>query len=43
MRLFDNKIKGKLNEIAHFIGKKDTALGYLTLIDFKIAEATYYF
>ena len=43
VRLFDSKIKGKLNEIVHFIGKNDFVLGYLTIIDFKIAEATYYF
>lgn len=42
-RLFDGKIKGKISELCHFIGTKDTALGYLTLADFRIAEATNYF
>jgi hypothetical protein len=27
----------------HFIGDKEFVMGYLTLADFKIAEASYYF
>lgn len=42
-RLFDGKIKGKLEELASFVGKKDTALGQLSLADFRLAEASYYF
>lgn len=42
-RLYDNKVKTKLEELNHFIGEKEFALGYLTLVDFKIAEASYYF
>lgn len=42
-RLYDNKIKAKLDELSHFIGKKDYAIGYLTLVDFKLAEVSYYF
>lgn len=41
--LYDNKVKTKLEELNHFIGDKEFALGYLTLIDFKIAEMSYYF
>lgn len=32
-----------MEELSHFIGNKDYALGYLTLADFKLAEASYYF
>jgi len=42
-RLYDNKVKTKLEELNHFIGNKEFVLGYLTLIDFKIAEVSYYF
>ena len=42
-RLYDNKIKTKLEELSKFIGGNDTTIGYLTLADFKIAEASYYF
>ena len=42
-RLFNGKIKDKLDQLSKFIGEKDTALEYLTLADFKIAEASYYF
>lgn len=43
VRLYDNKLKVKIEELAHYIGNKDSAIGYLTLADFKIAEASYYF
>lgn len=43
VRLYDNKLKVKIEELAHYIGNKDTSIGYLTLADFKIAEASYYF
>lgn len=43
VRLYDNKVKTKVEELNHFIGNKDYALGYLTLIDFKLAEISYYF
>lgn len=43
VRLYDNKVKAKLEELNHFIANKDFAIGYLTLADFKIAEASYYF
>ena len=42
-RLFAGKIKDKLDQLSNFVGEKDTALDYLTLADFKIAEASYYF
>lgn len=42
-RLFNGKIKEKLEQLAKYVGEKDTAIGYLTLSDFKIAEASYYF
>jgi hypothetical protein len=42
-RLYDNKIKVKIEELVHYIGAKDFTIGYLTLADFKIAEASYYF
>ena len=43
VRLFDSKVKAKIEELNNFIGDKDFLLGYLTLADFKIAEASYYF
>jgi glutathione S-transferase len=43
VRLFDNKLKVKIQELVHFIGNKDTCIGYLTLADFRLAEASYYF
>lgn len=43
VKLYDNKIKAKLDELVKYIGNKDFTIGYLTLVDFKIAEATYYF
>jgi glutathione S-transferase len=43
VRLYDNKVKAKLEELSHYIGNKEFALGYLTLADFKLAEASYYF
>lgn len=42
-RLFDNKVKVKMEELTHYIGNKEFAIGYLTLADFKLAEASYYF
>ena len=42
-RLFNGKIKEKLDQLKKFVGEKDYVLGYLTLADFRIAEATYYF
>lgn len=42
-RLYDNKVKAKLEEFNKFVGEKDTVLGYLTFVDFKVAEASYYF
>ena len=43
VRLFDNKVKAKIHELEHYIGNKEFAIGYLTLADFKLAEASYYF
>jgi hypothetical protein len=43
VKLYDNKIKAKVEELVKYIGNQDFAIGYLTLIDFKIAEASYYF
>ena len=43
VRLYDSKVKNKITELNKFIGEKDYLLGYLTLADFKIAEASYYF
>ena len=42
-RLFNGKIKEKLDQLKAFIGEKQYVLGYLTLADFRIAEAAYYF
>lgn len=42
-RLYDSKVKAKLEELNKFIGEKDFLLGYLTLADFKLAEASFYF
>ena len=42
-RLFNGKIKEKLQQLSKFVGDKNTILDYLTLADFKIAEASYYF
>ena len=42
-RLFDGKIKEKLDLLIKYIGEKDFILGYLTIADFKLAEATFYF
>lgn len=37
------KYKTKLQELNTFVGQKDFALGYLTLIDFNVAEFSNYF
>lgn len=37
------KAKTKLDFIQNFIGDRSWALGYLTIVDFEIAEASYYF
>ena len=37
------KAKPKLELLNKFIGNKQFALGYLTLVDFYIAEFSYYF
>lgn len=42
-RLFNAKIKDKLDQLKKFYGEKKYALDYLTLADFKLAEASYYF
>lgn len=42
-RLFNAKVKDKLDQLKKFYGQNKFALGYLTLIDFKVAEASYYF
>lgn len=42
-KLFNGKIKEKLDQLKAFVGDKSTTLGYLTLADFRIAEASYYF
>lgn len=42
-RLFDSKVKEKLAKLNQFIGTRNTVLDYLTLADFKLAEASYYF
>lgn len=36
-RLFDGKIKEKLDQLKAYVGEKNSVLGYLTLADFKIA------
>ena len=43
VRLYDSKVKVKIEELNAFIGDKDFLLGYLTLADFRLAEASYYF
>ncbi len=42
-RIYDSKVKTKLEELNRFVGEKDFALGYLTLVDFKLAETAHYF
>lgn len=42
-KLFNGKIKDKLDQLKKFVGEKKTVLDYLTIADFKIAEASYYF
>lgn len=42
-RLFEGKIKDKLTLLSSFANEKNTMLDYLTLADFKLAEASYYF
>ena len=42
-RLYDSKVKAKIAELNKFIGEKEYLVGYLTLADFRIAEASYYF
>lgn len=32
----------KLDELAKFYGERDFALGYLTIVDFQVAEFSYY-
>jgi len=36
-------VRSKFDSIKHFIGDKQFALGYLTLVDFILAENLYYF
>lgn len=36
-------MKDKLEQLKKFYGEHKYALGYLTLIDFKVAEASFYF
>lgn len=42
-RLFEGKIKEKLDQLKAYVGERKTVLDYLTIADFKIAEAAYYF
>lgn len=42
-RLFDGKIKDKLDQLQKFVGKKGHVLDYLTIADFRLCEASYYF
>lgn len=37
------KVKGKLDGLQHYLGQKDWFLGYLTYVDFVIAEGSYTF
>jgi len=41
-KIFSDKVKTKLDLIYKFLGDKDWLLGYLTLSDFKLAEAVNY-
>ncbi len=41
-RLFDGKIKEKLTYLENFIGEKEYILGYLTILDFRLAEGVHY-
>ena len=43
VNLYDSKLKPKLLDLIKFIGDKEFVLGYTTIVDFKIAEAAYYF
>jgi hypothetical protein len=36
-------VANKFDYLQNFIGDKEFALGYLTLVDFHIAEQSYYF
>ena len=36
------KVVPKLEYFQKFIGEKDTAVGYLTIVDFYLAEFSYY-
>lgn len=42
-KIFAEKIKAKVDRIYTLLGKNDWLLGYLTVADFKIAEAVNYF
>ena len=37
------KIKPKFNQLKDYVGGKDFALGYVTVVDFVMAEGLYYF
>lgn len=37
VRLYDNKLKSKIQELVNYIKDKNFCIGYLTLADFKIA------
>lgn len=41
-KVYTDKVKGKVEQIAKFLGDKDWLLGYLTIADFRIAEAVNY-
>jgi glutathione S-transferase len=41
-KVYDEKVKAKVQQVYKFIGEKEWALGYLTLADFRIAEAVNY-
>ena len=40
--IFKEKLAPKLDLIAKFVGDKDWAMGYLTVVDFWITEGSYY-
>ena len=41
-KVFTDKVKGKIDQIYKQLGDKEWTIGYLTLVDFKIAEASHY-
>ena len=41
-KVFEEKLQWKISQLVKFLGEKEWVMGYLTLADFKLAEASYY-